>query len=101
MERDHGALLRRADTTKQATPPINARRNGLFVRMAQIAKPAAHSHHATGCRERRRGAAARVIPRPAGGASGRGRTHPGRRRPRRPGRPGGDCWRDHGPEPPL
>ena len=77
MERDHGALLRRAETTTHATTPINARRNGLFVRMAQIARPAAQSHHATGCRERRRGAAARVIPRPASAAIGQGRTHPG------------------------
>ena len=65
MERDHGALLRQTDTTKQATAPISARRNGLFVRMAQIANPAAHNHHATGCSERRRGAAARVTRRPA------------------------------------
>ena len=93
MERDHGALLRRADTTTQATAPIRASRNGLFVRMAQIAKPAAHNHHATGCRERRLGTAARVIPRPASGAIGRGRSHRGRRRRLRPGRPGGDCSR--------
>ena len=48
MERDHGALLRRSDTTTQATAPMSASRNGLFVLMAQIAKPAAHNHHATG-----------------------------------------------------
>ena len=95
MERDQGALLRRAETTTQATTPIRASRNGLFVRMAQIANPAAHNHHATGCRERRRGAAARVIPRPADGAIGRRRDPPraattaairttGRRRSRRP-----------------
>ena len=47
MERDHGALLRRADTTTHATAPISASRNGLFVRMAQMARQAAHNHHAT------------------------------------------------------
>ena len=76
MERDHGALLRRAETTTHATTPMRASRNGLFVRMAQIARPAAHNHHATGCRERRLGAAARVIPRPAAAAIGRVRDAP-------------------------
>ncbi len=80
MERDHGALLRRADTTTHATTPIRPKRNGLFVRMAQMARPAAHNHHATGCRERRRGAAARVIRRPACGATARERTRPAPRR---------------------
>ena len=93
MERDQGALLRRADTTTQATTPIRASRNGLFVRMAQIARPAAHNHQATGCRERRLGAAARVIPRPAYDATGRGRDHRARPRPPRSGSPGGHCSR--------
>ncbi len=52
MERDHGALLRRADTTTQATAPISASRNGLFVRMAQMARagrPQPPRHRVQGC----------------------------------------------------
>ena len=95
MERDQGALLRQTDTTKQATAPIRASRNGLFVRIAQTANPAAHNHHAAGWRERSRRAAARVTRPPAYDANGRVRHRRGLRRRPRPARPGGACFRSH------
>src|SRR3974390_872029 len=53
IERDQGALVRRAETTNAATEATSRRRIGLVVRDAAPARQAAHSHHAAGCRPRR------------------------------------------------
>ena len=55
-DRDHGASVRRADTTKATTAPTSSSRIGLVVRDAAPAMQAAHSHHAPGWRPRRPGA---------------------------------------------
>ena len=46
--RAHGASLRRAATTMPATVKINPSNTGFVVRLAAVASPSAHTHHAMG-----------------------------------------------------
>ena len=45
---DHGASVRRAETTKHTAPAISPRSSGLVVRLAAAAIPIAQSHQAPG-----------------------------------------------------
>src|SRR5450759_1428775 len=55
-ERDHGAAVLRAETTKAVTEAMSTNSSGLVVLMAAPARQPAHSHQAAGCSARRSGA---------------------------------------------